>query len=86
MARDHLRIVGSETPWTDPKSYRPDTAEMLRERIAARRTWRTDLADDWHGFWDEVAAEPAHHFLFGLLVVVAWTVLLVAPTLLGAWG
>ncbi len=37
MARDHLRIVGSETPWNEGRSYRPmkdepDVIQALRAR------------------------------------------------------
>jgi hypothetical protein len=76
-----LRIVSEETPWNRPEAYRADPIEMLRQRA---RDHRPTLRDDWHDFISEVRGSPYSHALVAILTIIAWTALLVAPTLLGA--
>lgn len=72
----HLTIV-------PPVDYdrRPDCIEMLRANARQRPT----LAADWREFWSEVAAAPAHHAAFGLLILVSVAVLFVAPVIIAGW-
>jgi len=44
------------------------------------------LADDWREFWSDVAAAPAHHAAFALLVLASVAVLFVAPLIVAGWA
>ena len=76
------RIYGDPTEQR-LRDDRPDLYEWLRPKPP---TWRDDLADDWRAFIADVRAKPYSHALVALAAVIFWTSILVAPTLIGAWG
>lgn len=43
----HLRLITNDNPWTDPRSYRPDPYELLRESQELRRIHRRQRAVTW---------------------------------------
>ena len=58
-----------------------DLYESLK--AAPQPTWRDELKADWREFVSEVRGSPYSHALVAIGAVIFWTVLLVAPLLLG---
>lgn len=80
------RIYG-DSPWSDPHISCPDILEALarnEQRLRRKPSWFAMLAADAREFCSEVADALAHHALFGVLVVLSWTVLLLAPIVIGS--
>ncbi len=76
--RPPLRLV-PPVPWNRPEAYRPDTIEMLRKNYRA-----PTLADDFRDVLSEIREQPVSHALVAIGAITFWTVLLVAPLLIGA--
>lgn len=67
--KPNLRIV-EQTPWSDPRSYRPDPFEMLRERYRRPSTFeRISAAIDVRGFLPFYAGTVFGAFM---TVALAW--------------
>ena len=60
---------------------RVDLYAVLAEREAP--SWLDELREDWRHIIGEIKAEPYSHALVAIGAIVGWTVLLVAPLLLG---
>jgi hypothetical protein len=51
--------------------------------VEVKPSWADEIALDWADFIGEVRRSPVSHALVAVLTVIGWTVLLVAPLLLG---
>lgn len=72
------RSSPNKTPGAAPNLYDHFAEHLQRE---PRRG--PTLADDWRDFCSEVRGSPCSHALVAIGAVVGWTVLLVAPLMLG---
>src|SRR5690349_10325274 len=74
------RAAGSGS---DPRPEPANLHERFAESLQREPAPEPSLVDDWRDFVSEVRASPYSHALVALLTVIGWTVLLVAPLLLG---
>jgi hypothetical protein len=63
-----------------------DRLNREARHVVIEPTWLDELAEDWRDFASEVRRSPVSHALVAVLTVIGWTVLLIAPLLLGAWS
>ena len=76
----HLRLVRDDNPWQRPEAY----ADLRETRhVVIRRSYWQQLKDDWRDMVSEVRASPYSHAFVALATVLLWTVLLVAPLVIG---
>ena len=87
MADAGLR-EGEPNPPPSPAFTRCAIEARLNSRprlVEIKPTWADEIAADWHDFIAEVRRSPWSHALVAVVAVVGWSVLLVAPLVLGEW-
>lgn len=63
-----------------------DRLNREARHVVIEPTWLDGLAEDWRDFASEVRRSPVSHALVAVLTVIGWSMLLVAPLVLGWVG
>jgi hypothetical protein len=86
--KPNLRIV-EQSPWNRAEAYEPEAIQRIRNRLNGkprhyRPSYFSEVAADWRDIISEVRGSPYSHATVAVLTVIAWTAVLVVPTLIGA--
>lgn len=93
MPPHHPAPFGEVVDFPDRRKYHPTHRPIpIRDLDGPARhvtcpdkpTWLTELRDDFRDTLSEIKASPYSHALIAVLTVIAWTLLLVVPMMLGA--